>query len=464
MADPVTEVVGQIEVDGTYVMTSAQRDQVALILPGEEHTAFTGRLLELLRSGIPGGPEILTIDDFYRHLLVTMKAEGLPQPQKRATRTADLLALAQNRAHPKISASQPSVQPRRAYATCTPEQIRVARGIRDATQRIARVLGPTGRKCMVRDNKGLYIEAADATTIVEHFNPEDPSDLLGATYVRDLVHAQKGAAHDGAATAAVLARAMISRAMDALRNGSNPVSLKRGIDTGVAQVRQELSNLAREVELKQQIVALVATSTRDAAIGEMIAEAMDMVGKEGAITLEESNTFGLELELTDGMRFDKGYISPYFVTDQERMEAVLEDPYILIVNSKISANRDLVALLDKVVTHQPNGSLVIIARDLDGEALATLIVNKMRDIFKSIAVTAPGTGDHRKAVLADIAIMTGAQVIGDGSSVTLENAELGMLGRARKVVVSQQETTIIGGAGAPDQISGRVDKNPCRDH
>src|SRR6266487_216318 len=223
-----------------------------------------------------------------------------------------------------------------------------------------------------------------------------------------------------------------------------------------AELVEELSKVSKDVETKEQIASTASISAGDTAIGEMIAEAMDKVGKEGVITVEESNTFGLELELTEGMRFDKGYISPYFATDPERMEAVLEDPYILIVNSKVSANKDLLPLLDKVV--QSGKGLVIIAEDVEGEALATLVVNKIRGLFKSVAVKAPGFGDRRKAMLGDIATLTGGQVISEEVGLKLETAELDLLGRARKVVVTKDETTIVDGAGEAEQISGRVNQ------
>src|SRR5215467_6615483 len=246
---------------------------------------------------------------------------------------------------------------------------------------------------------------------------------------------------------------------EGLRNvaaGANPMSLKRGIEAAVERVSEELSKLAKDVETKEQIASTASISAGDTAIGEMIAEAMDKVGKEGVITVEESNTFGLELELTEGMRFDKGYISPYFATDPERMEAGLDDPYILVVNSKISANKDLLPLLDKVV--QSGKPLVIIAEDVEGEALATLVVNKIRGLFKSVAVKAPGFGDRRKAMLNDIAILTGGQVISEEVGLKLESAELDMLGKARKVVVTKDETTIVDGGGDADQISGRINQ------
>jgi chaperonin GroEL len=252
----------------------------------------------------------------------------------------------------------------------------------------------------------------------------------------------------------VLAQALVREGLRNVAAGANPMALKRGIEAAVEAVSTELLAQAKEVETKEQIAATASISAADQAIGDLIAEAMDKVGKEGVITVEESNTFGLELELTEGMRFDKGYISPYFVTDAERMEAVLEDPYVLIVNSKISSVKDLLPLLEKVM--QGGKPLAIIAEDVEGEALATLVVNKIRGTFRSIAVKAPGFGDRRKAMLQDIAILTGGQVISEEVGLKLENTGVDLLGRARKVVVTKDETTIVEGAGDADQIAGRV--------
>jgi chaperonin GroEL len=333
---------------------------------------------------------------------------------------------------------------------------RIAQGVSSVTDLIARTLGPMGRECVLQDQAGHQIEAPDAKTIAEHFVPEDPRDSLGVTYVREMIRDQQDAAHDGTATAAVLARAMTTRTVEALRAGVSPISLKRGIQAAVERVREELSKLARDVETKEQIAALVSTCTGDTMIGEMIAEAMDKVGKDGVITVGESKAFGIELELTEGMRFDEGYISPHFVTDPDRMAAVLEDPYILIVNSKISANNDLVPLLDKVV--QSGRRLVIVAEDVEGDALATLVVNKIRGLFGSVAVRAPEVGDRRRALLSDIAILTGGQVISEEVGLRLVDADLDLLGRARKVVVTEDETTIVDGAGDADQIYGRINQ------
>src|SRR5664279_3417620 len=261
-------------------------------------------------------------------------------------------------------------------------------------------------------------------------------------------------AGDGTTTATVLDQALVKEGLRNVAAGANPMALKRGIEQAVTSVSEILGNMAKDVETKEQIAATASISAADPVVGELIAEAMDKVGKEGVITVEESNTFGLELELTEGMRFDKGHISPYFVTDAERMEAVLDDPYLLIVESKISNVKDLLPLLEKIM--QSGKPLAIIAEDVEGEALATLVVNKIRGTFKSVAVKAPGFGDRRKAMLQDIAILTGGQVISETVGLKLENAGVELLGKARKIVVTKDETTIVEGSGDADQIAGRV--------
>ncbi|HPV89682.1 MAG TPA: chaperonin GroEL, partial [Ornithinibacter sp.] len=279
---------------------------------------------------------------------------------------------------------------------------------------------------------------------------------IGAELVKEVAKKTDDVAGDGTTTATVLAQALVREGLRNVAAGANPMALKRGIEKAVAAVSDELLAAAKDVETKEQIAATASISAADPLIGEMIAEAMDKVGKEGVITVEESNTFGLELELTEGMRFDKGYISHYFVTDTERMEAVLEDPYVLIANSKIGSIKDLLPLLEKVM--QSGKPLLIISEDVEGEALSTLVVNKIRGTFKSVAVKAPGFGDRRKAMLGDIAILTGGQVISEEVGLKLDTAELDLLGRARKVVVTKDETTIVEGAGDEEQIAGRVNQ------
>src|SRR5215467_1485173 len=327
------------------------------------------------------------------------------------------------------------------------------RGMNTLADAVKVTLGPKGRNVVLEKKWGAPTITNDGVSIAKEIELEDPWEKIGAELVKEVAKKTDDVAGDGTTTATVLAQALVR---EGLRNvaAGNPMSLKRGIEAAVERVSEELSKLAKDVETKEQIASTASISAGDTAIGEMIAEAMDKVGKEGVITVEESNTFGLELELTEGMRFDKGYISPYFATDPERMEAVLDEPYILIVNSKVSANKDLLPLLDKVV--QSGKPLVIIAEDVEGEALATLVVNKMRGLFKSVAVKAPGFGDRRKAMLNDIAILTGGQVISEEVGLKLETADLDLLGRARKVVVTKDETTIVDGAGDADQISGRI--------
>jgi chaperonin GroEL len=291
-------------------------------------------------------------------------------------------------------------------------------------------------------------------SIAKEIELEDPWEKIGAELVKEVAKKTDDIAGDGTTTATVLAQALVREGLRNVAAGANPMALKRGIEKAVEAVAQELLKTAKEVETKEQIAATASISAADNSIGELIAEAMDKVGKEGVITVEESQTFGLELELTEGMRFDKGYISPYFVTDAERMEVELEDPYILLISSKVSTVKDLLPLLEKVM--QGGKPLAIIAEDVEGEALATLVVNKIRGTFKSVAVKAPGFGDRREAMLTDMAILTGGEVISEKVGLKLENTDLALLGRARKVVVTKDETTIVDGAGDADQIAGRV--------
>ena len=317
-------------------------------------------------------------------------------------------------------------------------------------------LGPKGRNVVLDKKWGAPTITNDGVSIAKEIELEDPFERLGAELVKEVAKKTDDVAGDGTTTATVLAQALVREGLRNVAAGTNPMALKRGIEQAVEAISSQLLEMSKEVETKEQIAATASISAADPQIGEIIAEAMDKVGKEGVITVEESQTFGLELELTEGMRFDKGYISPYFVTDPERMEAVLEDPYILIANSKISAVKDLLPILEKVM--QSGKPLAIIAEDLEGEALATIVVNKIRGTFKSVAVKAPGFGDRRKAMLQDIAILTGGQVISEEVGLKLESVGIELLGRARKVVVTKDETTIVEGAGDPDQIAGRVNQ------
>ena len=328
------------------------------------------------------------------------------------------------------------------------------RGMNILADAVKVTLGPKGRNVVLEKKWGAPTITNDGVSIAKEIELDDPFEKIGAELVKEVAKKTDDVAGDGTTTATVLAQAMVREGLRNVAAGANPMALKRGIEKATEAVAAELLAMSQEIETKEQIAATASISAADTQIGEMIAEAMDKVGKEGVITVEESNTFGLELELTEGMRFDKGYISGYFVTDPERMEAVLEDPYILIANSKISSIKDLLPLLEKVM--QSGKPLLIIAEDVDGEALSTLVVNKIRGTFKSVAVKAPGFGDRRKAMLADIAILTGGQVISEEVGLKLDSADLDLMGRARKVIVSKDETTIVEGSGDADQLAGRV--------
>jgi chaperonin GroEL len=330
------------------------------------------------------------------------------------------------------------------------------RGMNQLADAVRVTLGPKGRNVVLEKKWGAPTITNDGVSIAKEIELEDPFEKIGAELVKEVAKKTDDVAGDGTTTATVLAQALVREGLRNVAAGANPMALKRGIEKAVEAVSEQLLISAKEVETKEQIAATAGISAADPSIGELIAEAMDKVGKEGVITVEESQTFGLELELTEGMRFDKGYISPYFVTDPERMECVLEDPYILLYASKISAVKDLLPVLEKVM--QAGKPLMIIAEDVEGEALATLVVNKIRGIFKSVAVKAPGFGDRRKAMLGDMAILTGGEVISEEVGLKLENVDLSLLGRARKVVVTKDETTIVEGAGDPEQIQGRVNQ------
>jgi chaperonin GroEL len=328
------------------------------------------------------------------------------------------------------------------------------RGMNVLADAVKVTLGPRGRNVVLEKKWGAPTITNDGVSIAKEIELDDPWEKIGAELVKEVAKKTDDVAGDGTTTATVLAQALVREGLRNVAAGSNPMALKRGIEKAVSAIVTELGAMAKSVDSKEQIAATASISAADATIGEMIAEAMDKVGKEGVITVEESNTFGLELELTEGMRFDKGYVSPYFVTDTDRMEAVLEDAYILITSSKIGNIKELVPILEKVM--QSGKPLAILAEDIEGEALATLVVNKIKGTFKSAAVKAPGFGDRRKAMLQDIAILTGATVISDEVGLKLETAGLELLGRARKVVISKEETTIIEGLGDEAQLKGRV--------
>ncbi|SNR84420.1 chaperonin GroEL [Blastococcus mobilis] len=330
------------------------------------------------------------------------------------------------------------------------------RGMNTLADAVKVTLGPKGRNVVLEKKWGAPTITNDGVSIAKEIELEDPYEKIGAELVKEVAKKTDDVAGDGTTTATVLAQALVREGLRNVAAGANPMALKKGIEKAVEAVSEYLLSTAKDVETKEQIAATASISAADPAIGELIAEAMDKVGKEGVITVEESNTFGLELELTEGMRFDKGHLSAYFVTDSERMETVLDDPYILVVNGKISSVKDLLPLLEKVM--QSGKPLAIIAEDVEGEALATLVVNKIRGTFKSVAVKAPGFGDRRKAMLADIAILTGGQVISEEVGLKLDSADISLLGRARKFVTTKDETTIIEGAGDADQIQGRVNQ------
>ncbi|MFP3991663.1 chaperonin GroEL [Streptomyces sp. E11-3] len=330
------------------------------------------------------------------------------------------------------------------------------RGMNQLADAVKVTLGPKGRNVVLEKKWGAPTITNDGVSIAKEIELEDPYEKIGAELVKEVAKKTDDVAGDGTTTATVLAQALVREGLRNVAAGANPMALKRGIEKAVEAVSGALLEQAKDVETKEQIASTASISAADTQIGELIAEAMDKVGKEGVITVEESQTFGLELELTEGMRFDKGYISAYFATDMERMEAVLDDPYILIANSKIGNVKDLLPLLEKVM--QSGKALLIIAEDLEGEALSTLVVNKIRGTFKSVAVKAPGFGDRRKAMLNDIAILTGGEVISEEVGLKLENATIDLLGRARKVVITKDETTIVDGAGDSEQVNGRVNQ------
>jgi chaperonin GroEL len=330
------------------------------------------------------------------------------------------------------------------------------RGMNQLADAVKVTLGPKGRNVVLEKKWGAPTITNDGVSIAKEIELEDPYEKIGAELVKEVAKKTDDVAGDGTTTATVLAQALVREGLRNVAAGANPMALKRGIEAATAAVSEVLSNAAKDVETKEQIAATASISAADTTVGDIIAEAMDKVGKEGVITVEESNTFGLELELTEGMRFDKGHLSAYFVTDAERLETVLEEPYILIHEGKISSVKDLLPLLEKVM--QTGKPLAIIAEDVEGEALATLVVNKIRGTFKSVAVKAPGFGDRRKAMLQDIAILTGGTVISETVGLKLENASLEDLGKARKFTTTKDETTIVEGAGAAEQIEGRVNQ------
>src|SRR5881396_2661710 len=328
------------------------------------------------------------------------------------------------------------------------------RGMDQLANAVKITLGPKGRNVVLEKKWGAPTITNDGVSIAKEIELEDTMENVGAELVKEVAKKTDDVAGDGTTTATVLAQAIVKEGLRNVAAGANPMSLKRGIERAVELAVESIKNQSKDVEEKDEIAHVGAISAADPEIGEQIAEAVDKVGKDGVITVEESNTFGMELDFVEGMRFDKGYISPYFITDAERMEAVLEEPYILIANAKISAVKDLLPVLEKVM--QGGKPLMVIAEDVEGEALATLVVNKIRGTFRSAAVKAPGFGDRRKAMLQDIAIPTGGQVISEEVGLKLENVTLDLLGKARKVIVTKDNTTLVEGAGSEDDVKGRI--------
>jgi chaperonin GroEL len=329
-------------------------------------------------------------------------------------------------------------------------------GVNKLADTVALTLGPKGHNVVLDKKWGPPTITNDGVTIAKEVDLEDPWENMGAQLAKEVATKTNDVAGDGTTTATVLARAMVHHGMRNVAAGANPMALKRGIEKGVAAAVEAVKDQAKDVESRDEIAQVAAISAADPAIGEVLAEALDKVGKDGVVTVEESNTFGMELEFVEGMQFDKGYISPYFVTDQERMESVLEEPYVALVNKKVGSVQELLPLLEKVL--QGGKPLLVIAEDVEGEALATLVVNKIRGTFNAVAVKAPGFGDRRKAMLQDIATLTGGQVISEEVGLKLENATLDLLGSARKIVVTKDDTTIVEGAGPDDEVKGRINQ------
>ncbi|MGH3024590.1 MAG: chaperonin GroEL, partial [Gaiellaceae bacterium] len=330
------------------------------------------------------------------------------------------------------------------------------RGVNVLADAVKVTLGPKGRYVVLDKKFGAPTITNDGVTIAREIEIEDVFENQGAQLVREVATATNDVAGDGTTTATVLAQAIVREGLKNVAAGANPMGLKRGIEAGVDAVVDDLKKQSKEISGKEDIARVASISSREREIGDVIADAIEKVGKDGVVNVEEGQTFGLELEFTEGMQFDKGYLSPYMVTDPERMEAVLEDPYILIANQKIGSVRDILPVLEQVI--QSGKPILIIAEDVEGETLATLVVNKLRGTFTGVAVKAPGFGDRRKRMLEDIAILSGGEVITEEMGLKLENTQLSQLGRARRVVVAKDTTTIIDGAGEKKEIEGRINQ------
>jgi chaperonin GroEL len=329
-------------------------------------------------------------------------------------------------------------------------------GVNKLADTVALTLGPKGHNVVLDKKWGAPTITNDGVTIAKEVELEDPWENMGAQLAKEVATKTNDVAGDGTTTATVLSRAMVRNGMRNVAAGANPMALKRGIEKAVAAAVEQIKNQAKDVESREEVAQVASISAGDASIGDVLAEALDKVGKDGVVTVEESNTFGMELEFVEGMQFDKGYISPYFVSDQERMEAVLEEPYIVLANKKIGSVQELLPLLEKVL--QTGKPMLIVAEDVEGEALATLVVNKIRGTFNAVAVKAPGFGDRRKAMLQDIATLTGGQVVSEEIGLKLENVGLDVLGTARRVVVTKDDTTIVEGGGDPSEVKGRINQ------
>ncbi|RKT17443.1 chaperonin GroEL [Streptomyces sp. 1114.5] len=330
------------------------------------------------------------------------------------------------------------------------------RGVNKLADTVKVTIGPKGRNVVIDKKFGAPTITNDGVTIAREVELDDPYENLGAQLVKEVATKTNDVAGDGTTTATVLAQALVNEGLRNVAAGAGPAALKKGIDKAVAAVSEHLLSVAREIEGKDDVAAVASLSAQDTQVGELIAEAIDKVGKDGVITVEESNTFGVELDFTEGMQFDKGYLSPYFVTDAERQEAVLEDPYILINQGKISSIQELLPLLEKILQGGASKPLLIIAEDVDGEALSTLVVNKIRGTFNAVAVKAPGFGDRRKAILGDLATLTGGTVISEEVGLKLDQVGLDVLGTARRVTITKDETTVVDGAGDAEAVAGRV--------
>jgi chaperonin GroEL len=329
-------------------------------------------------------------------------------------------------------------------------------GVNKLADTVALTLGPKGHNVVLDKKWGAPTITNDGVTIAKEVELEDPWENMGAQLAKEVATKTNDVAGDGTTTATVLSRAMVRNGMRNVAAGANPMALKRGIEKAVAAAVEQIKNQAKDVESRDEVAQVASISAGDASIGDVLAEALDKVGKDGVVTVEESNTFGMELEFVEGMQFDKGYISPYFVTDQERMEAILEEPYLVLANKKIGSVQELLPLLEKVL--QTGKPMLIVAEDVEGEALATLVVNKIRGTFNAVAVKAPGFGDRRKAMLQDIATLTGGQVVSEEIGLKLENVGLDVLGTARRVVVTKDDTTIVEGGGDASEVKGRINQ------